>query len=207
MTDGSKKKNSIPLIGALALKNQLVTKTELEAALVHCKGADEPDEALKEYFQSQELISNKNIQRLTLAAKAISIRQKEFKFGAIALAKGFINKSVLDLALEDQESDLKSGQKPRLIGDMMVEAGLLTERQRDYILKLQNRIKKAGPAAVAPLPQDLSCDPTTEEESGDASEDTVDDASLMPPESIVGGIQLQLAGDFMAAFLSKTKEF
>ncbi|MCG8616254.1 MAG: FapA family protein, partial [Desulfobacterales bacterium] len=206
MTDGPKKKSSIPLIGALALKNQLVTKSELEAALAYCKGVDDTDAALKAYFQSQELISNKNLQRLTLAAKAISIRQKEFKFGAIALAKGFINKSVLDLALEDQESDIKSGQKPRLIGDMMVEAGLLTERQRDYILKLQNRVKKTGPDPAAPLPSEQPQDSATAE-SGDGTKEKAEEASLMPPESIVGGIQLQLSGDFMAAFLSKTKAF
>lgn len=211
MAEKPKKKNSIPLIGALALKNQLVTKAELEAALVHCKGARNQEESLKAYLRSQELISSKNLHRLALAAKAIAMRQKEFRFGAIALAKGFINKSVLDLALEDQEADIKSGRKPRLIGDMMVEAGLLTERQRDYILKLQNRVKKPGAAAPQSAQdiahQDDGSNGASLSEGEDVSGEDSGAVGLLPPEPIVGGIQLQVSGDGMAAFLSKTGEF
>lgn len=206
MAEGPKQKSSIPLIGALALKNQLVTKAELEAGLTQCKNAKNPDDALKAYFLSQELISNKNIQRLTLAAKAITIRQKEYKFGAIAVAKGFINKSVLDLALEDQENDLKSRQKPRLIGDMMVEAGLLTEKQRDYILKLQNRVKKSSISETAGDAD--TAGPDKAAPGGDQEKDAAAEApALLEPEIIVGGIKLEVASDLMAAFLSKTKSF
>ncbi len=207
MTSGPKKKISIPLIGALAVKNQLVTKSELEAGWVQCKGAENPAEALKAYFLSQELISNKNIQRLALAAKAISIRQKEYKFGAIALAKGFINKSVLDLALEDQEQDIKSRQKPRLIGDMMVEAGLLTVRQRDYILKLQNRVSKASAPESADTKDAGKATKTDAAKESRKKVDKEEEVTLLEPEIIVGGVKLQVSSDFMAAFLSKTDEF
>ena len=207
MANGPTKKSSVPLIGGLAVKNQLITKAELEAGLAQCRNAKNIDDALKNYFLSQELISNKNIQRLTLAAKAISIRQKEYQFGAIALAKGFINKSVLDLALEDQEQDLKTGQKPRLIGDMMVEAGLLTEKQRDYILKLQNRVRKSSPPELSGS-KGIGVSAGAPDMAGSAEKaENKDEPTLLDPESITGGIQLQVSSDFMAAFLSKTKEF
>ncbi len=225
MAGGSKKKSKIPLIGLLALKNQLVTKSELEAGLNQVRDAKDQDEALKAYFLSQELISNKNVQRLTLAAKAITIRQKEYTFGAIALAKGFINKSVLDLALEDQQSDIKEKRKPRLIGDMMVEAGLLTERQRDYILKLQNRVRKNAIAATVVKTEEQAPDPLIPEvskadskpEPESVSESAAEDkptpangpqeVTLLEPEIISGGIQLQISSDFMSAFLTKTAQF
>ncbi|MCG8683403.1 MAG: FapA family protein, partial [Desulfobacterales bacterium] len=220
MTDGPKKKNNIPLIGMLAVKNQLVTKAELEAGLTSCAGSENPEKDLSEYFLSQELISKKNIQRLIVAAKAISMRQKEYRFGAMALAKGFINKSVLDLALEEQEEDIKKGKKPRLIGDMMVEAGLLSQKQRDYILKLQNRTPRPIVKATDIEEEAANGQPQTETAQAgvaDAQDDAKDDKApekkveeppeLSPPEVIVGGIQLQLAGDLMAAFLSKTDDF
>jgi len=225
MAGGSKKKSKTPLIGLLALKNQLVTKSELEAGLNQIRDSKDQDEALKAYFLSQELISNKNVQRLTLAAKAINIRQKEYTFGAIALAKGFINKSVLDLALEEQQSDIKEKKKPRLIGDMMVEAGLLTERQRDYILKLQNRVRKnaiastvvdteasiPAPSAPAASKEDPKHESTSDPES-DAKDTPLSvngpqEVTLLEPTVIVGGIQLQISSDFMSAFLTKTEHF
>jgi len=221
MAGGSQKKTKIPLIGLLALKNQLVTKSELAVGLNQVRDAKDQNEALKAYFLSQELISNKNIQRLTLAAKAIATRQKEYAFGAIALAKGFINKSVLDLALEDQQKDIKEKKKPRLIGDMMVEAGLLTERQRDYILKLQKRLKKNAIEAIAAkpdqavpkasvledLPEEFSspAEPGAEETASAAADSQ--EVALLPPEIITGGIQLQVSSDFMSAFIIKTEHF
>ncbi|MDD9301359.1 MAG: DUF342 domain-containing protein [Desulfobacter sp.] len=230
MTDKYRKKKKVPLIGMLALKNQLVTKAELEVALTQCQGSKNIEAALKNYFLSKELISEKNIKRLTLAAKAVSIRQKEYTFGAVAMAKGFINKSVLDLALEEQQADLKTRQKPRLIGDMMVEAGLLTIKQRDYILKLQNRYRKAASQALAgdqaseksfgktELPEtEALADPAVsnqdeaDNENSTPKEGTApqeaEEPTLLEPEMLTGGVQLQVSSDFMSAFLSKSPEF
>ncbi len=81
----------------------MITKEDLQAAISQCAGASDLTEALKKYILSNQLISPKNIQRLLHAAKALELRQKEFKFGAIAIRKGFINQSVLKLVLEEQQ--------------------------------------------------------------------------------------------------------
>ena len=141
MTSGGGKKIKCPLIGLLAVKNQLITKEELETGLAQCATSTDLEGALKDYLLDKELVSGKNIERLSRAAKTLEIRQKEYKFGAIAMGKGFINKSVLDLALEEQEDAIRGKRKPTLIGDMLVAAGLMTTKQRDYILKLQKREK------------------------------------------------------------------
>ena len=47
------------LIGMLAVKNQLITRDELEAGLAECKDALDKETALRAYFLSRELISKK----------------------------------------------------------------------------------------------------------------------------------------------------
>ncbi len=214
MVDGPGKKSDIPLIGMLALKNRLITQEELLTGMAHCRGVKDIDNALEAYFLAEALISEKNIHRLAVAAKAIAIRQKELTFGAIALAKGYINKSVLELALEDQKVDLKQGRKPRLIGDMMVDAGLLTVKQRDAILKMQKRGRKQA-AEAGQIQPDM---PLTEVGAGNGQDKNILCAGpsesngvtrpVMLPEVVIsGGITLRIAEDFMSAFLIKGPEF
>ena len=199
MTDDTKAA-VCPLMGLLAVRNNLISKVELENGLRDIVGAQEPEEALKNYFLSNELISAQNIQRLSRIAKALEIRKKEFTFGAIAVKKGFINQSLLSLVLEEQKSDIRDGKKPRRIGDMLVESGLMSVKQRDYILKMQKRMKKDPP------PESEDADP------GKASAPS--DPEISPPEPQMksvyisgGGILLQVDGDAMSAFLTKTDTF
>ena len=142
---------NVPLIGSLAVKNQFISEEQLQKALAQYSDDDNVEEKLKAYFLAENLISSRNIHRLTMAAKAVTVHQQEYRFGAIALAKGFVNKSVLDLALEEQKEQLEAGKKPRRIGDVMVEAGIITLKQRDEIFKLQNRSCKPPHGVDKPL--------------------------------------------------------
>lgn len=208
-----------PTIGLLALKNKLITKEELEAGMAACAGSKNPDLDLKEYFIAGELISSKNLQRLSQAVKALTIRQKEYRFGVIAIKKGYANKTVLDLALEEQEADIRQGKKPRLIGDMMVEAGFISEEHRNQILKMQNREPKpykpsdavdTEAAGNGDAGGTLAGDNGAREKDGSEVPEKVKEdpaKTMLEPETICGGIQLQVTGDFMAAFFSKTPAF
>ncbi|MFH2058234.1 MAG: FapA family protein [Pseudomonadota bacterium] len=224
-------KAKIPLIGLLAVKNLLITKEELEKGMAQCVGSDDPVLALKEYLLSNELISSKNMGRLLGAAKALEMRQKEFQFGAIAIRLGFINQSVLKLALEEQNKDIKDKKKVRMIGDLLVDAALLTVKQRDYILKLQKRVRQeVGKVAQAKKAFDPSETVKTAEEkqlvpgqavpqktdaqasekkiqTQNADDDEQDEGGLMEPEIIDGGIKLEIAKDYMSAFITKTDHF
>ena len=207
----------VPLIGQLAVKNLLLTKEELQKGLVHCSESKNKTRALKEYFLSNELISSENIERLVRAAKALEFRQKEFKFGAIAIRKGFINKSVLTLALEEQQSEIKSKKKMTHIGEMLVDAGLLTVQQQNYILKLQKRVKNESQKILSK--ETKTIDTAQEDqasvvscEAPDATPgkilDNADDKNLLQaPEIIAGGIQLEVSKDYMTAFFTKTDSF
>jgi len=218
VTDNSGKPK-IPLIGLLAVKNLIITKEELQKGLSQCVGADNTDLALKEYFLSNELVSSLNMERLLRAAKALEFRKKEFKFGDIAIRKGFINHSVLKLALEEQENDFKNKKKIGYIGDMLVDAGLLTEEQRDYILDLQKRVRQEAkvtseekmngdiPDGIKTLENQAPASPSDPNSDQGLSENDEDGGALLEPEIITGGIKLEISKNFMAAFLSKTVDF
>lgn len=220
MTAEEKSKVNIPLIGILAVKNLLITKEELKKSLQACAGEKDLDEALKSYFLTNEMISSQNIERLVRAAKALELRQKEFKFGAIAIRKGYINKSVLKLVLEEQQQYMKKHRKMRLIGDLLVDANMLSEKQRDGILKLQKRMR-SGDESAAPASSTENTDETGSEETAKETglneeskqeqspkEDAEQDAeALLEPEIIDGGVKLQVSKDFMSAFLTKTDYF
>ncbi len=217
MANGSKQDNTVPLIGTLAVKKQLISEEQLQKALAQCSDDNNIEEKLTAYFLAENLISSQDLHRLTMAAKAVSIHQKEYRFGAIALAMGIVNKSVLDLALEEQKEQLEKGKKPRRIGDLMVEAGLITVKQRDDILKLQNRPCKPPDEAHKPpenserlvkgpaIAHDAHCTSAnnipgqTLESDGDQVLDRMGQVA-----QICGGLLLQITCDHLYAFLSKT---
>ncbi len=214
MVMGKKGKIKIPLIGLLAVKNLLITKEELQQGVKHCSAAENNSSALKEYFLSNELISLKNIERLARAAKALEFRQKEYKFGSIAIQKGFINKSVLTLALEEQQGELKNSNKITPIGEMLVDAGLLTEKQRDDIFQLQKRVRIENQKTIKEKKEGVD---TAQEDQDKINskeplvekifEDTNDKSLFLEPETITGGIKLEVAKNFMTAFFTKTTGF
>lgn len=230
MATRSKQDKTVPLIGTLAVKHQFISEEQLQKALAQCSDNTNLEAELKKYFLAGNLISSQNIHRLTMAAKAVTIHQQEYRFGAIALARGLVNKSVLDLALEEQKEQLKKGKKPRRIGDVMVEAGLITLKQRDEILKLQNRSCKPPDQANKPLsktkpaPEPAKDAPvvahgeTQAAPVHDALNPSAKNIPKATPESndgpvldrmeqatqICGSLLLQVTCDHLSAFLSKT---
>ncbi len=230
MENASSGKPKIPLVGLLAVKNNLITKEELQTAISQCKSSPDLSNALKKYLISNKLVSSQNLERLLRAAKTLALRQKEFQFGAIAIRKGFINQSVLKLALEEQQQYLKAKKQVYLIGDLLVEAGMLTKKQKDYVLKLQKRVREetsqkgSTPKKEPPAESGKNTQVTTDVKSDDLENETQNGDSLnekiskgdqsngkqpelLEAEVISGGIQIEIASDFMAAFLSKTDYF
>ena len=210
MAIDKKEKTRTPLIGQLALKNHLITREELQKALAYCSDFNNKDAALKDYFLSKGLISSRNVKRLAKAAQTLEFRQKEFTFGDIAIRKGFINKSVLTLALEEQVNAIKNRSGLNYIGEILVDAGFLTEKQRDYILKLQKRVRKER--AKESKEKNQMVVKTIEEHVSDKPdknvlEDGQDKDFLLEPETITGEIELQVSKDFMMAFFTKIDSF
>ncbi|MDM8535217.1 FapA family protein [Desulfobacterales bacterium HSG17] len=202
-------KHKIPFIGLLAVKTKFITKDQLAKGLEQCSGADNPTLALKEYFLSTDLISAQKMKKLLLAVKKLNLRQAELRFGAIAIKKGFINQSVLKLALEEQKNNIQNKKKSLPVGDILVEAGMMTEKQRDYILKLQKKKTLNAEKTVAKDVTETKEKKPPEAPAEKMPEETKKEAppALLAPEIIEGGIKLEILNDFMAALLTKTDEF
>lgn len=61
------------------------------------------------------------------------------RFGTIAVDKGYINKDQLILALEKQAKENVMEGKHRLLGQILVEEGLITTTQVEEILETMNQ--------------------------------------------------------------------
>lgn len=200
----------IPLLGRLAIKNSLVTEDEFDEAMKVCSEAGDPEEALKEYFLTNDLITPQNLKRLVTATKAIELRQKDIKFGTIAINKGLISRSVLDLALEEQSQSFKTKKNPRLIGDILVTAGIITVKHRNLILKTQNRLIKEikqdyshGDIEKTNLKEKISKD----NKKGKAGFESESSSAIGTTEILKKGIKLEVSRDTLFALISKTDDF
>ncbi len=220
---------SAPAIGKLALKNNLISRDDLLKALKGCGSPPVPERTLVEQLLKHDLISRQDLKRVLNLLKTLQMRKKEIRFGAIAMEKGYLTKSVLQLALEEQKSDLMNKRKPRRIGDILVETGFFTLAQRDEILESQNRLKKDDAVAPDPIPDqaqgkdqdDQDWDLPTAVPQENRAKPDADEAptekeqpaaepekpAMMEPVILDGGVILQISSDFYAAFLTKTKDF
>ncbi|MCF8045546.1 MAG: FapA family protein [Desulfarculaceae bacterium] len=197
---------NIPFLGKMALKKGLVTQKELDEAALACKDAEDPETALQDYFVSEKIISSENIKRLVMATKAFELRQKDVKFGAIAVNKGYISRNVLDLVLEEQKQQFRQKKEPRLIGDMLVDAGIISKKQRDVILKKQNRMITEIKKARKPEKQASDSEAGALEEG---QKNTNNDKKSLTTEPVAfrDGMELMVSEDGMEAYVTKTDEF
>jgi len=180
-----------PLIGRLAIENGFLSKQELDKALSGCSGnSQDPDKELIRYLVSNKLVSSNNIDKLIAAIETEKDQNSEIKFGAIAIKKGLISRNNLDFILEEQENDIVHKKETRLLGDMLIEAGMITDKQRNLVLEIQNKLIRKG-----------------KENSGHRHDDREKEDLLMEPEPLTHGLKLQITMDFLAAFLIKTDKF
>ncbi|MCK5541943.1 MAG: DUF342 domain-containing protein [Desulfobacterales bacterium] len=196
-----------PLLGRLAIKNSLITEQEFDEAMNACSDASDPEETLKDYFLSNNLITPQNLKRIITATKAIVLRQKDIKFGTIAVNKGFISQSVVDLVLEEQDQSFKTKKNPRLIGDMLVEAGIIKIEQRNFILKIQNRLIKDIKRDYSNTDNNSDALKSKEKNTTKNDENQKSIPSTSTFEIIKHGIKLEITQDTLTALISKTEDF
>ncbi|MCP3899632.1 MAG: hypothetical protein GY707_07960, partial [Desulfobacteraceae bacterium] len=177
-----------PLLGKLAIKNKFLLKEDIDKALSVCsRDGDNLDKELSRYFISNKLISSKNIEKLVASIKEIEQIRPEVRFGAIAVKKGLVSKTNLDFIIEEQENDIINSREAKLLGDMLIEAGLITKGQRDSLIEAQKKILEKIPAKKR--------------------DDEEKKSLLMEAESVSCGLKLQISSDFLSAYLIKTEDF
>ncbi len=186
-----------PVIGQLALKHGLVTKEALDLAWNACMENSEPAAAFADYLLAHDLISPLDMKRILTASRAMAMRKKDVKFGTLALEKNYITASLLKLALDQQKEEMTRDKRSRRLGDILVDAGMMTTRQRNDILEEQNRLK-----ACRQPPQEIPASPEPCQHAGQPV--AQDPGTAIPLER---GMILTFAPDAIAAFISKTDDF
>ncbi|MBF0414029.1 MAG: DUF342 domain-containing protein [Desulfamplus sp.] len=192
------------IVGELAVKHGLITVTDLEKAMRICADLDNGYDAIPEYLIAQNLIQQKDCDRLFSLAKTMAVRDQDIQFGNVAIEKGFITKSMLELALDEQRTLFKNKKKYTLLGDILVEAGMLTLQQKDIILSEQHRYHSGSRG-------DYSVNNEQHSNSGDKSQQSFKGDSahknFAQSETFPSGIRLIIKGDGNAAYMIKTELF
>jgi len=200
-----------PLIGRLAVKRSLIEFRDLEKAMDAIADAKDKNRAISDYLVTRELVSSLDMKRLVKAAKTMAMRQKDVKFGTIAIKKGYISKSLLEMALDEQKQELTEKKLSRLLGDILIEAGMINTRQRDDILREQNRLKEINREAVREETDRTVREPakTMPEVSSRESFESPENYNAGPAKELPmpGGMMLVISSDAYAAFLTKTETF
>lgn len=75
---------------------------------------------------------------------------EDTRFGAIAIQQGWATAEQIESALKDQKRILHEEQSVALIGDILVNAGILSSDQRDEIIKIQKQLRYRAPDASEP---------------------------------------------------------
>lgn len=136
--------DSCLVIGKLAMKHKFVNEEQIRGALTiqeQEKGAGHTL-PLGEILVNQGMISQSQMDFLLSVQKMAETRQLDRTFATIAVKNGFATREEIEGTLKEQKRLLKETQTVKLIGDMLVESGLLEERQKDAILMRQKRIQE-----------------------------------------------------------------
>ena len=188
--------------GVLSSRNSLIIKIALSLNYLSKNNYQKLTRDMQKHINTSEvdalkiMLAKKYVtQQDILSLKKICLRfaniQKDTKFGSLCINFEFLAQSNLGLALEEQKKLTATGQNIR-IGDLLVNAGMLSERQRNFILqkqKLETRGRKNGLTNKKPKPEESPFDKSNIRE-------------IREP-----GIIIIIQNDALKAFVIKTDDF
>ncbi len=132
------------------------------------------------------------------------------RFGSLCIKFGFLTQSNMDLALEEQERLAGVGQKI-LLGDLLIDAGMLSERQRNLILQKQ---KFEGVHNKRLSGQTAGKDKNNAQSNQNGSVVSAEDKDGKPPFDLGSAhaieeveIKIYIQQDALKAFVQKTDDF
>ena len=140
------KDDSYLTIGKLAVKYRFASVEQIKAALSIKARKQKAGRnlLLGEILVENGLITQSQLDFLHSVQKMLETRKSDRQFGLIAAKNEFATREEVDRALQAQEKIFKQTQTVRLLGDIMIESGLLSTQQRDAILIRQHRLKESA---------------------------------------------------------------
>jgi uncharacterized protein len=127
------------ILTKIAFANKLIDKAQLAKAYSIQKKLEKSGDkiAIDEIFLKYKMIPEALIKDLQTATK----RSIGKGFGSRALKKGFVTKSQIEVALGLQAKEFQKTHSCRFIGEIMVDQGMITEEQRQIVLKEMEHIE------------------------------------------------------------------
>ncbi len=204
------------MLEKIALQKNLITQAQCDDALNACRGAENIEIALKDYFVSNNLIPLSQMKQLVSTFHALKIMQKSNMFGRVAVKLGFVKDTVFKAEMNRQKLAVGKKAPPRFIGKLWMEDQTITPDQFQKVLRISKQQihppkkqaqEQAGPAETMPdMPRENPSIPAPD------SPPSVEDIRKKVPDysletQLPGGMILEIDNQGMAAFLRKTERF
>lgn len=125
----------------IALENRIITKTDLKKALsdILLEKNRGNELTLVDYFLERNIVDKETMTRLLAA----TIRSLDKKFAVLVARNHLVSEILIVKALDAQKDAFKKGSL-KSVGDILIEANLLTEEQRGVLLEKLNGMKSSN---------------------------------------------------------------
>ncbi|MBL7180562.1 MAG: DUF342 domain-containing protein [Desulfobacterales bacterium] len=136
--------DSYLLIGKLAVKYRFASVEQIKKALwiKERKKQDGQELLLGEILVDQGILSISQLDFLHSVQKMMETRKSDSDFEIIAVKNDFATQEEIDRAVKEQKRVFNETKTVKVIGDILVESGVLTAQQRDAILIRQKHLTK-----------------------------------------------------------------
>lgn len=134
--------NAPPSVGEVALKYGTINRQQMDR-LLELQG--KTGRSFPALMGQEKMATPYQISLIQLLQEFLVLKHQGEKFGRIAVKRGFATKQQVDLALKKQLRQFREEKRKRMIGDILVESGVITAEQRQIITEEQRRIEGENP--------------------------------------------------------------
>ncbi len=137
---------TIPTLARLALEYGTIQQDQYRqiTALYDLGNKQDPVPDYADLLMGQGFATQYQVGLLQLIQEYHIIKHLGEKFGKIAIEKGFATKKDVRMALDHQKQEFRRAKIKKLIGDILVESGVITLKQKDAVLKEQAFLEHQG---------------------------------------------------------------
>lgn len=182
----------IYMLEKLALQKKFITDAQCAQAIEACRHAENFDLALKNYFEKEKILTDKQMKILIATYTALKTIQKNQVFGNCAVDLGFVSKEQFLGEMTRQKNTITENNQPEFIGKIWTQDQTLN--QEEYQEIIQQLQKEQNPQGTTRSSRPVA-DPDPEQT----------DHSLAT--ELDCGVMLEIDASGMTAFIRKTGKF
>ncbi len=136
--------NAPPSLGEIALRYGTINRQQMDR-LMELQGKTGHSPAA--LMHQERMATPSQISLIQLIQEFLVLKQQGERFGQIAVKRGFATRQQVNDALKQQLRQFRQEKRKRMIGDILVESGVITQEQRQAISREQQQIQGDTPMA------------------------------------------------------------